>query len=95
MGWRKIRLSDIVRGTVVRMSSMRDTPYNGATIIGISETGYVRLARPIAYAMSHHDSRCPYLYAEIFEVSTDRMVADGSDFEVSENRAGIPLSHAT
>ena len=64
MPWRKIRQEDIQRGVCIRMTYMKDTPYNGATIMGIEEHRFTGshgpiasktadLARPMAYA---HDT---------------------------------------
>ena len=58
---------------------MNDTPYNGATILGIEKDingkipdvneRLITLARPQAYAAEHWDSKQPMLYAEVYSMS--------------------------
>src|SRR5687767_9238065 len=72
--WRKIRREDVQRGLVIRMSNMKDTPFNGAVIInmnGVEPThtlGSVKVARPYAYATEHYDSNQPLLSSEVFDI---------------------------
>jgi len=81
--WRKIKIDDIKRGTVIRITAMSDTAYNGATIIAINGND-VRLARPMAYAHDHFDSRSPMLSCEVFEMTAERMCKENTDIEVWE-----------
>lgn len=100
MPWRKIRSEDIKRGTVIRMTNMKDTPFNGAVIMGLETTqalngdirGYTvaHVSRPMAYAHEHFDSRKGCLISvENFEIMTDRMCAADSDIEVYESERGV------
>jgi len=79
-GWRPFEWTDAVRGTCVRIKSMNDTPYNGATVMGIEKDlngripaiindRVITLARPQAYAAEHWDSKQPMLYAEVYSMS--------------------------
>ena len=79
-GWRPFEWTDAERGVCVRILSMKDTPFNGATILGIEKDingkipdvindRVVLLARPQAYAAQHFDSRQPMLYAEVYGMS--------------------------
>ena len=79
--WRKIKIDDIKRGTVIRITAMSDTAYNGATIIAINGND-VRLARPMAYAHDNFDSRSPMLSCEVFEMTAERMCKENTDIEV-------------
>jgi len=93
--WRKIKKDDIKRGTVIRITGMSDTAYNGATIIAVSDNYThngartsphedVRIARPMAYAHDHFDSRSPMLSCEVFEMTVERMCKENTDIEVWE-----------
>ena len=79
-GWRPFEWTDAVRGVCVRIKSMNDTPYNGATVMGIEKDingkipaiineRVITLARPQAYADEHWDSKQPMLYAEVYSMS--------------------------
>lgn len=93
MPWRKIRPADIQRGVCIRMTDMKDTPYNGATIMGIEDESIacrtVHLARPMAYAHEHFDStHGGPLSAENFSISWERMCQEDSDIEVYQTERG-------
>lgn len=98
MGWRKVEKKDIeageLRGVVIRFTSMKDTPYNGATII-MADASQVHFARPYAYACKEYDSKQPYLGCEVVSVFVTRFTADTSDIEVYENSRGQLLRMAT
>ena len=87
--WRKITKADIKHGTVIRITAMSDTAYNGATIIAV-RCNDVRLARPMAYAHElHYDARSPLLYCEVFEMTVERMCKEDTDIEVWESPKGV------
>ena len=86
--WREIKPSDIKRGTMIRIHNMSDTAFNGGVIIAVKDNGYVRIARPMAYAHDEYDAKQPLMYAEVFEMSAIRMCEDTSDIEVFEGKNG-------
>jgi hypothetical protein len=98
-GWRKAKPEDIKRGTLIRIGNvMSDGAYGCATIIAtmISQScsspkleGTVKVARPVAYADGHVDINQPMLYAEVFEISVDRILHQDSDIEVFQGRDGV------
>lgn len=78
--WQKITQADVVRGRIIRLGSM-DGAYNMATILSIKDNN-VTIARPMAYANEHFDTKQPYLYSEVFSITMERMCAANTDIEV-------------
>jgi hypothetical protein len=100
--WRKVRKEDVKRGLMIRITGMKDTAFNGAVVLGTFEVKsewadrvagfpdytFVRIARPMAYASAHWDSKQPNLHCEVFEMDFDRMCAEDTDIEVYEDSDG-------
>ncbi len=83
--WRKITLTDIRRGTIVRMAHGESADvYADATIVALTEAD-VTVARPMAFASEHYDCQQPYLYAEVFTLSKTRLLEIAT---VSQTRNG-------
>jgi hypothetical protein len=94
MSWRKILLSDIKRGTVIRMTKMEaDGAYHMATIIAVHYEDprypHVKVARPYAYAHEEFNGKDPLLGAEVFAIGIERLLATESDAEVFQGRDTI------
>lgn len=93
MGWRKILKEDIVRGTVIRMTTMIESgSYGMATIIAVRDEDpnykHIMVARPYAYAAEHYNARSALLGAECYDISIERLLAPASDYEVFQGRDG-------
>lgn len=87
--WRDCRKEDVKRGLMIRIGNMADTAFSGATVIAVDEdTGYVRVARPMAFANVDYNSRQPDIHTEVFEMSIQRMCGANTDIEVYVDRDG-------
>ena len=94
MSWRKIQLSDIKRGTVIRMNKMaNDGAYHMATIIAVHYEDprypHVKVARPYVYAHEEFNSKDPLMGAEVFAIGIERVLAPDSDVEVFQGQGNI------
>ena len=97
MAWRKLKVEDLRLGLEVRLTYMKDTAFNGATVIALYKTDLdgdssVRLARPMAYADAEVNQTQTMLYCEHFVVTTTHL---SEMAEVWEGRDGALRTHAT
>lgn len=88
MGWRKITKEDVRRGVLIRMTGIVDTPYNGATIVGVIDT-MVWVSRPYVYAHEPFDAKSGLMGAENFPISIEIMCQNNTDTEVYEGVDGL------
>lgn len=87
MAWRKIKETDIVRGTVVCFTNIqRDGGYGTATIIQVIDD-QVTFSRPMAYAHEHFNSNTGLLSHEVFTAPIYRLLKS-PDVEVFEETSG-------
>ena len=95
MSWRKIQKEDIVRGALIRMTSlMNDGAYCMATIISIRNIDdetypHIQVARPYLYAHKDFNSNGGLMGQEVFDIGMDKLLGQYSDTEVFQGRDNI------